>query len=115
MDAVLAFLNWQFIAGGLCVFAIMATLKRVTRNVRPDLLDKGWFKAVMDVSNLFWGLVLAAVPGFLFGATFAERIIVGVGCGFLSHLIYRFFKTGLKARAGAADEKSKTDDVDSAP
>lgn len=96
------FLSWQFAAAAIAVQAVMQTLKKVTKIVRPSLFDSRWFRGFVATQNVVWGVAMAAPASFLMGDTFGQRAIVGACAGFLSHTLYEVFLKRIKPAADAA-------------
>ena len=106
MDTLDAFLTWQFLAACIFVDGIVKVVKRATRYARPSAVQSGWFKALLTFLNPALGAVAALPPGFLRGDTIGQRLIVGIGAGTLSHLVYHFVLKRFLPAKGVAEEKT---------
>lgn len=82
------FSAWQFWAAGIVIQFTMQTLARATDAVSPAILTRPLMRSFVATQPFCFGVAIAALPGFLPGATFAERAMVGIADGALSHLIY---------------------------
>jgi hypothetical protein len=82
------FVSWQFGVAAMVIIAILATLKKILRQIGSTVAEKGWFKVCMTVANLVLGLLVAIPKDFLLGNTYWQRALVGVCAGFLSNYIY---------------------------
>lgn len=91
MDAFKAideFLTWQFWVSCLAVQALVWMQRTVMAQVSPRIGGTGWWRAILTVSNVAWGVAVAAVPGYLKGDTFAQRAVLGVAIGLVSQFVY---------------------------
>jgi hypothetical protein len=116
--AIAEVLTWQFWVACGFVQAGVWFARKVMGNLSPATGDKGWWKAVLTLLNVVLGLIAAIPAGYLKGDTFAQRAMLGVALGLVSHYAYHLaWKNWLRGkRGGGADgagapERRTTDDL----
>jgi hypothetical protein len=73
-----------------CVFinAVVELAKRLVAAASPKTADKAGFRTLLTLLNPIAGLVCAIDDDFLFGKSFSQRALVGVGAGLVSLFVY---------------------------
>lgn len=106
-------LNAKFFVAALACAAFVTTVKRAISYL-PGAFEKGWVKAVLTMLNLAAG-ALVAVPKFLAGNTYGERLMLGLTAGLLSVFIYHLLLKRLGGVRNGQSDDSADVDVTAAP
>lgn len=91
LDAFLAPFNWQFALAAVLINGILLKVARVANLASPAMAAKVWFKIMLTLSNVGFGVLIATIPGFLYGERLIERVFVGMCAGVLSNFVYSLF------------------------
>ena len=86
-----SFVTPEFTAAAVAVQGLMALTKSVTKAVAPSLMRRKWYRGVVSAQNVYFGVCIAGIPGFLQGETFGQRCVYGVCAGLVSQSVYETF------------------------
>lgn len=79
---------YQFWVTGVVIQGVLQLLAKVTDILAPGLMERKGMKAFVATQPFMYGVLAALIPGWFIGTTFAERGMMGLCAGILSHLLY---------------------------